>query len=42
MAELIAVSGMTPETRELPEWIGRWGDDVALPSSRADAPSVWS
>jgi acyl-CoA thioesterase FadM len=41
MDELVAVSGMTRQTRELPEWITRWGDDVALPASRADAPSVW-
>jgi len=25
----------------LPEWIGRWADDVALPPSRASAPSTW-
>lgn len=41
MDELVAVSGMTADTRPLPDWIGRWGDDVALPSSRADAPSLW-
>ena len=41
MDELITVSGMTPEARALLEWIGRWGDDVALPSARSDAPSVW-
>ncbi|WP_127792013.1 thioesterase family protein [Agromyces sp. LHK192] len=28
--------------RELPEWIHRWGEDVALPPTRAEAPSVWS
>ena len=25
----------------LPEWIERWGEDVALPATRAEAPSVW-
>ncbi len=25
----------------LPAWIGRWADDVALPPSRAAAPSTW-
>lgn len=24
-----------------PEWMARWGADVALPASRAEAPSVW-
>ena len=41
MDQLIEVSGMTPESLAMPEWIGRWGDDVALPSTRADAPSIW-
>ncbi|WP_395244725.1 acyl-CoA thioesterase [Agromyces sp. MMS24-K17] len=27
---------------ELPEWIHRWGEDVALPPTRAEAPSVWA
>jgi len=26
----------------LPEWIERWGADVALPATRAEAPSVWA
>lgn len=25
----------------LPEWIERWGADVALPATRAEAPSHW-
>lgn len=24
-----------------PAWVARWADDVALPSTRAEAPSVW-
>ncbi|GAA1839814.1 thioesterase family protein [Agromyces salentinus] len=26
----------------LPEWIERWGADVALPATRAEAPSTWA
>lgn len=29
------------EGEGLPEWIERWGEDVALPATRAEAPSVW-
>lgn len=25
----------------IPEWLERWGADVALPAARAEAPSVW-
>ena len=25
----------------IPEWLERWGADVALPPTRAEAPSVW-
>lgn len=41
MDELIAVSGMDPAAAVLPEWIDRWGADVALPPARGDAPSIW-
>jgi acyl-CoA thioesterase FadM len=39
LAELleIDVSELT-----VPEWVERWATDVALPSTRAEAPSVWS
>lgn len=29
------------EGERIPEWIERWGADVALPATRAEAPSVW-
>lgn len=38
--ELIEAFG-TVEGEGLPEWIERWGADVALPATRAEAPSVW-
>jgi hypothetical protein len=36
MAEFGALEG-----ERIPEWIERWGEDVALPATRAEAPSVW-
>ena len=39
LAELLEVS--TSEMA-LPEWIDRWAQDVALPSTRDAAPSVWN
>ena len=41
VSELIEVFGTPPADDELPEWIERWGADVALPATRAAAPSVW-
>ena len=38
--ELIEAFG-TVEGEGLPGWIERWGADVALPATRAEAPSVW-
>jgi len=38
--ELIEAFGTTPGDG-LPEWMERWGKDVALPATRAAAPSVW-
>ena len=40
--ELIEAFGTPPVDDELPEWIERWGADVALPATRAEAPSVWA
>ncbi|UOE43604.1 acyl-CoA thioesterase [Agromyces larvae] len=40
--ELIEAFGTDPSGQELPEWIHRWGEDVALPATRAAAPSVWN
>ncbi|WP_353829303.1 acyl-CoA thioesterase [Agromyces sp. SYSU T0242] len=41
VSELIETFGAPPADDELPEWIVRWGEDVALPSTRSAAPSVW-
>ena len=41
-AELVEAFGTPPADDELPEWIERWGADVALPATRAAAPSVWA
>lgn len=38
--ELVEAFGATPGDG-LPEWIERWGTDVALPPTRAAAPSIW-
>ena len=40
VTDLIDAFGATPGD-DLPEWIERWGADVALPAMRAEAPSVW-
>lgn len=42
LSELSEVLGIAVRELELPEWIDRWAQDVALPSTRAEAPSVWS
>lgn len=41
MSEVVEAFGAGPGDG-LPEWIERWGQDVALPATRAEAPSVWS
>jgi acyl-CoA thioesterase FadM len=41
VSELVEAFGAPPAEDELPEWIERWGADVALPPTRAAAPSVW-
>jgi acyl-CoA thioesterase FadM len=40
-AELFEAIGEPPALPPLPEWLLRWGADVALPPTRAEAPSVW-
>jgi acyl-CoA thioesterase FadM len=40
MSEIIAAFGVT-DAHGIPEWLERWGEDVALPATRAEAPSVW-
>jgi acyl-CoA thioesterase FadM len=39
--ELIEAFGTPPVEDELPAWIERWGAEVSLPATRAEAPSVW-
>jgi acyl-CoA thioesterase FadM len=40
-SELLDAVGAAPASFALPEWLHGWADDVALPSPRAAAPSVW-
>lgn len=42
MDELLEAVGAVPEGIEVPEWLLSWATDVALPATRAEAPSVWS
>jgi len=41
IAELADAIGIDPASLPVPEWLVRWSADVALPASRASAPSVW-
>jgi len=41
LAELAAATGIDTAATPAPEWALRWAADVALPPSRADAPSEW-
>ena len=40
MSEIVEALGVT-EAHGIPEWLERWGTDVALPATKAEAPSVW-
>jgi acyl-CoA thioesterase FadM len=40
--ELLEAVGPSPTDVTVPGWLLEWGADAALPSTRADAPSVWS
>jgi len=40
--ELNAIAGMDLTQLPLESWVRRWADDVALPSTRAEAPSEWA
>jgi acyl-CoA thioesterase FadM len=42
MAEIADASGVDPADWPAPEWLARWADEVALPSTRAEAPSEWA
>jgi len=40
--ELLEAVGPAPTDVTVPQWLLDWGVDAALPSTRADARSVWS
>ncbi len=40
--ELLAAFGAPPPEVQVPQWLIEWGADVALPATRAEAPSTWS
>lgn len=42
VTELAEMLEIPTDSFVLPEWIDRWAQDVALPSTRDEAPSVWS
>jgi acyl-CoA thioesterase FadM len=42
LAEIIEVTGADTADLTVPEWVDRWANDVALPPTKAPAPSVWS
>jgi acyl-CoA thioesterase FadM len=41
LPELATALGVDLSELTLPEWLGRWADDVALPATREAAPSTW-
>lgn len=41
LREMSDALGVDISKRTPPEWVHRWADDVALPSTRQPAPSVW-
>ena len=40
-AEVFAIAGVHPEPIDPPEWVQRWAGEVALPPTKASAPSDW-
>ncbi|HEU0207288.1 MAG TPA: acyl-CoA thioesterase [Pseudolysinimonas sp.] len=40
--ELSALAGIDLALIPVEDWVRRWADDAALPSTRAEAPSEWS
>lgn len=42
MDELLAAVGAPPADVTVPQWLLDWSEDVALPATRAAAPSIWS
>lgn len=41
IGELTEALGVAPADVTVPEWLLEWSEDVALPGTRAAAPSVW-
>jgi len=41
MADLLEAVGVAAETVTVPAWLLEWSDDVAVPATRAPAPSIW-
>ena len=41
MDELLEFFGVDRDAVRMPEWLVRWSQDVALPSTKSPAPSVW-
>ncbi|MBX3093369.1 MAG: thioesterase family protein [Cryobacterium sp.] len=41
MGELIQFFGIDRDDVVMPEWLLRWSRDVALPSTKSPAPSIW-
>jgi acyl-CoA thioesterase FadM len=41
LAELAEMLDVDLNAVELPAWLAEWADDVALPSTRSEAPSIW-
>ncbi|MFD3443350.1 thioesterase family protein [Microbacteriaceae bacterium 4G12] len=39
--ELLAQVPPAPADLRVPDWLLQWGEDAALPSTRAEAPSTW-
>lgn len=39
--ELGDILGVDVSAHPVPEWVSQWAERVALPSTRANAPSVW-
>jgi hypothetical protein len=41
LAELAQMLDVDLSEVTLPDWLSEWSDDVAMPSTREEAPSVW-
>ena len=41
VAELAALGEVDPATMQVPEWMARWAQDVAMPPAKASVPSDW-